>query len=130
METILCLVVLAFGVWAGIANLRRGLRGDDLSVLPKVDAQFRGLIVPGATPESTFDGSLAEIVHEEFETMSNSEAGTTDLLRVQRYARNPHGEYFFYISDGSAAPFLKHVPQHLARLVLKNKYRAPGAPPA
>jgi hypothetical protein len=36
-----------------------------------------------------------------------------------------HGEYFFFISEGSGRPFFKHVTQGNAKIALGRKYVAP-----
>jgi hypothetical protein len=48
------------------------------------------------------------------------------VVRVQRWATNEHGEYFFFISEGAGRPYFKHVEQRNARLALGKRYRAPA----
>ncbi|QNA90227.1 hypothetical protein G4G28_20110 [Massilia sp. Dwa41.01b] len=106
-------------------NIKRARRGDDFSIRPLVDEQFRQLVVEAGNPELCFDGSRARIVDETEETFHDKGSNTTTLLRIQRYARNEYGEYFFFISDGRSKPFFKHTPHHIAKIALKDNYREP-----
>ncbi|QOY93152.1 hypothetical protein IM543_16460 [Massilia sp. UMI-21] len=70
-----------------------------------------------------FDGRTATIVDERREYLDRS---MRTVLRVQRYARNPHGEYFFFISEGTGRPFFKHIDQRAAKVALGDRYIPPG----
>jgi hypothetical protein len=99
----------------------------DRSILPRVDAEFRQLLVAGAHPAYCIDARTARIVDEREQFMGSHEHGYI-LVSVQRHVRNDHGEYYFFLSEGSGKPVFRHVPQATARAVLKKKYIAPGAP--
>ena len=101
-------------------------RGDDLSILPRAEDEFRALIVDSDFPELCFDGRTAEIVHEHREGFTNRNTNTYTLASVHRFARNAHGEYFFFISEGSGRPLFKHITQANARIALGRKYVAPA----
>lgn len=48
-----------------------------------------------------------------------------DTHTVAIFARNDYGEYFMWRRTGLAKPLVKLVSQEVARVVLKNLYRAP-----
>ena len=62
MQALLFVLVLGFFAWMTALGLRRAAKGDDLSILPQIENEFRQLIVAGASPELCFDGRTAEIV--------------------------------------------------------------------
>lgn len=103
------------------------MRGDDLSILPRVDEEFRSLVVSLDIPELCFNGRTAEIVEERTEGMHDSGSNTFTLHRVCRFARNAYGEHFYFISDGSGRPYLKHITQANAKIALGPKYSAPSS---
>lgn len=125
MEALLLFVVLGVCAWRTVDIFRRAARGDDLSILPRVENEFRSLIVTNELPELCFDGRTAEIVDDRQEGINDSESQTFTLHRIHRFARNAHGEYFFFVSEGSGRPFFKHVTQVNAKIALGNKYVAP-----
>lgn len=108
-----------------VRSFRMAARGDDLSILPRVEDEFRALIIDSEFPELCFDGRTADIVDERREGFTDRQTNTYTLLAVHRFARNAHGEYFFFISEGSGRPFFKHVRQGNARIALGRKYVAP-----
>ena len=124
MNLLLLLLLLCFVAWRIWRIIRNALDGSDPSIMPKVDEEFRKLVVASEQPELCFDGSTAQIVKEDEDGVSDGNGGYT-LMRVFRYARNAHGEYFYFISDGSGKPFFKHIPHANARIVLKKKYIPP-----
>lgn len=125
MERVLALLVVALGVWRIVRFVRNVGRGPDLSILPRIDAEFRTLVVESEFPEFCFDGSTAEIVDERQEGEIDQSTAVFTLHRVRRFARNAHGEYFFFISEGSGKPFFKHVSHVNAKAALGKKYVAP-----
>lgn len=118
---LLSLCGAGWSMWRLVQNTRRG---RDRSILPQVDEQFRQLRVASELPAFCFDGSTAQIVKENEEMVDDGD-GAYRTVRVFRYARNAHGEYFYFISDGSGKPFFKHIPQANARIVLMEKYIPP-----
>jgi hypothetical protein len=127
MHITLSFLILAFCAWVAVQNFRNARRGDDLSILPRVEEEFRTLVVDSAFPERCFDGRTATIVDERQEGMIDEGSGTFTLHRVHRFARNAHGEYFFFISEGSGRPFFKHVTHVNAKAALGKKYTAPAS---
>jgi hypothetical protein len=123
MDGILFILVLGIAVWITVHNIRLLARGDDLSILPRVEEEFRALVVTSDLPELCFDGRTAEIVDDRKEGIT--ENGVYTLHCVHRFARNAHGEYFLFISEGSGRPFFKHVSQINAKIALGKKYLAP-----
>ncbi len=125
MNAVLFFLFLAFVAWTVVHSCRTAARGDDLSILPRVEDEFRALIVDSEFPELCFDGRTADIVDERREGFTDRQSNTYTLLCVHRFARNAHGEYFFFISEGSGRPFFKHVTQGNAKIALGRKYVAP-----
>ena len=124
MDGILFLLLLGAAAWITVRNLRLAARGDDLSILLRVEEEFRSLVVTSDRPEHCFDGRTAEIVDDRQE--GDTENGVFTLERVHRFARNAHGEYFLFISEGSGRPFFKHVSHVNAKIALGKKYVAPA----
>jgi hypothetical protein len=125
LNAILFFLFLAFVAWTMVRSFRMAARGDDLSILPRVEDEFRALIIDSEFPELCFDGRTADIVDERREGFTDRQSNTYTLLAVHRFARNAHGEYFFFISEGSGRPFFKHVTQGNAKIALGRKYVAP-----
>jgi hypothetical protein len=98
---------------------------SDMRLLPIADAQFRQLQVTGPTPEQSFDGRRAEIVLEERGHFHDRNSNKTTLTSVTRFARNDHGEYFYFHSESEDAPYFKHISHANAKIALKRKYVAP-----
>lgn len=96
-------------------------------ILPRIDEEFRTLVVSSEIPHLRFDGRTADIVEEHREYYTDRATGASTLFRVQRFARNEYGEYFFFISEADTRPFLKHVSHSNARIALGKKYVEPTA---
>jgi hypothetical protein len=124
MGKILFFLVLVFFVCFGIRNYRRAMQGDDLSILPRVEDEFRTLVIENAVPALCFDGRTAEIVDERREGIFDS--GSYTLRRIHRFARNGHGEYFYFVSEGVGTPLFKHLSHINAEIALGKKYVAPS----
>jgi hypothetical protein len=125
VNAVLFFLFLAFVAWTTVRSIRKVARGDDLSILPRVEDEFRALIIDSEFPELCFDGRTADIVEERREGFTDRQTNTFILNSVHRFARNAHGEYFFFISEGSGRPFFKHVTQGNAKIALGRKYVAP-----
>lgn len=117
------LLLLGFTLWPMLHDLR-SVACMDLRLMPLLEQEFRRLVVDSEIAELCFNGSTAEIVDDRQEASNRD--GTHVLLRVYRFARNAHGEYFFCILEGTGSPFFKHVSQAHAKAVLGAKYRAPA----
>jgi hypothetical protein len=125
VSAVLFFLFLAFVAWTTVRSIRKVARSDDLSILPRVEDEFRALIIDSEFPELCFDGRTADIVEERREGFTDRQTNTFILNSVHRFARNAHGEYFFFISEGSGRPFFKHVTQGNAKIALGRKYVAP-----
>jgi len=79
------------------------MRGDDQSILPRIDEEFRTLVININPLELSFDGRTAEIVDDRQEGIFDSGSNTFTLHRICRFARNTYGEYFYFVSDLSQA---------------------------
>ena len=117
------ILLLVFFVWSMVRGFRRAIKGDDVSILPRAEEEFRTLVINHELPELSFDGNSAEIVKNWREGITYNNIYT--LHRICRFARNEHGEYFYFMSDGSGRPFFKHVTQVNAKIALGKKYIAP-----
>ena len=125
MNAILFFLFLAFVAWTLVHSIRNAVGREDLSILPRVEDEFRALIVDSEFPELCVDGRTADIMDERREGYTDRQTNTFILNSVHRFARNAHGEYFFFISEGSGRPFFKHVTQGNAKIALGRKYVAP-----
>lgn len=75
-----------------------------------------------------FDAATASVVLDEADGYPDATGRPVQALK--RYARSPEGEYFWMVLEVGAegAPrlaFIKHVPNHVARYALGDKYIAP-----
>jgi hypothetical protein len=127
MHLILFFLVFLTGFAGIVASRVRDLaRGHEDGILPCIDEEFRALVVNSTVPNLRFDGRTAEIV-DEHQEHSDEGSDASTLVRVQRFARNEYGEYFFFISEGDGRPYLKHVSHTNARIALGKKYLEPTA---
>jgi hypothetical protein len=117
-------LIFAYIVWSSVHNFRRAMQGDDLSVLVRAEEEFRALLVHHELPEFCFDGRTAQVIRDSTEGLNDS-SGVYTLHRICRFARNTHGEYFYFMSEGSGRPFFKHVSQGTAKIALGKKYIPP-----
>jgi hypothetical protein len=118
---------LFFAFFTGLIafNIKLTLKRNDPDLRSRIEDEFRALVVNSELAELSFDGRTAEIVDDRVEGEDYETAGRFTLYRIHRFARNSHGEYFLFISDGSGKPFFKHVSQANARIALGGKYVAP-----
>lgn len=112
-------------LYRSIRSFQRDVACGENSVMPRVDEEFRALRIDHPDPARAFDGRSAEVVEDRLEGVTVNDI--YELVRVHRFARNGHGEYFFFISDGSGKPFFKPVSQLNARIASGKKYRAPAS---
>ena len=112
-----CAVLLFWRLW-------RNRHIDPERVLKLAVEEFRQLRIDADNPAWRFDGSSARIVHERVEYQDKA---MITVLRVTRYARNSHGEYFFFMSEGTGRPFFKHIDQPSAKAALGDSYLAPSS---
>ncbi|WP_132649816.1 hypothetical protein [Rubrivivax gelatinosus] len=86
-------------------------------------AQLRDVRIASAEPALCLEGHRAEVVDESENVIHDD--GRVDGFYLTWIARNEHGEYFL-LKTTDARPYVKHLPQDRARIVLKSKYIAPG----
>lgn len=125
LESILIVVCIA-GFFVLQYRSRRKSVAQTEFVREHADAQFREFRSTVGDERYWFIGSEAQIVDETEEGVTINDSYR--LLRIQRYARNRHGEYFLFIADGTSKPFFKYVKQSTARVVLQGKYLPPDWP--
>ena len=70
------------------------------------------------------DGISAMTV-ERTEAISSTDNGQVVTFSATRFLRNPFGEYFMWVWRSGGKPYVKHVSQVNARVVLKRKYIPP-----
>ena len=91
-------------------------------ILPQVDEEFRQIRYEAEDARLAFDGSSAQLVHEAREYEDKYQR---TLIRVTRYARNAHGEYFYFMSEGTGRALFRHISHAAAEAALGRKYIAP-----
>ena len=64
-------------------------------------------------------------IMDEKETVETS-SGTILAYRLTVVARNPSGEYFFFLFRSDSSPLFKPIDQGSAKAILKKKYVAPA----
>ena len=100
-----------------------------------VDA-FKMVKIPSTNLRYALDGALARIVKIEaidkasdnghyLKTLFTLPLIFTFTFTLVIYATNEYGEYFMFRKRSNHKPFIKHVPQNVAKVVLKNLYEAP-----
>ncbi len=111
-------IVAAAAIGYGNYRYVRGSR----DVKGLADAEFRQIRVETGPPALCFDGREAEVVAER---VAYEDRHRIRVASVTRYARNAHGEYFFFVSEGRGRPYFKHIEQAVARVALGKRYVAP-----
>jgi hypothetical protein len=91
----------------------------------RLDLQFKDVSLPSVDPRYTFDGRTAEVVKEDEEIKMVNLAIVA--IKVRRIARNQAGEYFLFVSDGKARPYVKHIPHSNAKVLLGAAYVEPSS---
>lgn len=120
------IVMLVVGVAAAVHNVhwnrtqQRRYRG----LTERAEQEFRALRLEASDATLCFDGRSATVVHEQRDYLDK---WMRTVIRIQRYARNEHGEYFFFMSEGTGKPLFKHVGQASAKAALGSKYIAPDS---
>lgn len=85
--------------------------------------QLKSVQVSSAEERLILDASLAEVV-EQSENVVQDE-GQISVYYLTQIVRNSQGEYFL-LKTTDGRPYIKHLSQERARVVLKAKYRSPG----
>jgi len=118
------IVMLVAGAAAAVSNVfwDRAQRRRYGGLTARAEQEFRALRLEASDPTLCFHGATATVVREQREFLDKS---MRIVVRIQRYACNEHGEYFFFISEGTGKPFFKHVGQAAAKAALGSKYVAP-----
>jgi len=81
--------------------------------------------IESADARYALDAACAEVM-DQSESVQQDE-GQVDACYLTQIVRNLAGEYFL-MKTTDAKPYVKHLLQERARLVLKSKYRPPGQP--
>jgi hypothetical protein len=100
-------------------------RNNPEALRVRLDEQFKALSLPSTDQRYAFDGSAAEVVKEDEEVKMVNLAIVA--IKVRRIARNQAGEYFLFVSDGEARPYVKHIPHSNAKVLLGEAYVAPSS---
>lgn len=82
--------------------------------------QFFETAIHSKDNKYSFDPKTAIIVRKDIDQTH----GESTTYAVTIYARNEHGEYFVYRSDG-ATPSIKYLERRIAKIVLKDDYIGP-----
>ncbi|MDP3577794.1 hypothetical protein [Methyloversatilis sp.] len=106
-------------------NIRLYLRTRDNpgALRTKIEREFRAYSVASHDAKFAFVGLTAEVVKEDEEVSTVNYAIVA--IKSRRIARNESGEYFLYVTDGTAKPFFKHIPHSNAKILLREKYTEP-----
>ena len=81
----------------------------------RAERQFRSMRVKSDDPRFAFDGASATVVLDQDQVIGN--ADRSGLFMLHRVARNPHGEYFLFISG--KRPYISHLSKERAKSVLR-----------
>jgi hypothetical protein len=85
-------------------------------------AQLRDSKLNSTIDQYVFNGATARLIKQE--DSSFNERNGPYVLTV--YAMNEHGEYFMFRSN-KPNPYIKHMTQTMAKVVLKDKYIRPSS---
>jgi hypothetical protein len=127
IESIAFFAVVVFVAWLAVFNVRLYFRTRDNpeALRVRLDLQFRDLSLPSADRRYAFDGRTAEVVKEDEEIKMVNLAIVA--IKVRRITRNQAGEYFLFVSDGKARPYVKYIPHSNAKVLLGEAYVAPSS---
>ena len=120
MEPIALVLGIVFLAVIGYSNYRYIRSARD--IVGMANEEFRQIRITEAPPELCFDGRSAEIV---VENVAYQDEYRIRAVSVTRYARNAHGEYFYFVSEGRGRAYFKHIEQRAARAALGKRYLAP-----
>jgi hypothetical protein len=84
--------------------------------------QLRSVKVSSGSQSHALDAATAEVVSESENVVQQE--GTVEWYYLTQVVRNEAGEYFL-LKTTDTSPFIKHLAQSRAKLVLKDKYKAP-----
>ena len=89
----------------------------------KARAQLQGVRVESPTsPALQLEGVNVEVMSESENVVS--EEGAIQWYYLTQIVRTPSGEYFL-LKTTDKAPFIRHLPQNRAKLLLKQNYKPP-----
>lgn len=86
--------------------------------------QLRSTFVSNEDASLKLDGAIAEVVAES-ENVGNDE-GKIKWYYLTQIVRTPTGEYFL-LKTTDKSPFIKHLTQSRAKLLLRGKYKLPNS---
>jgi hypothetical protein len=107
------LAVVMFFVFGFVSRNKRTVTDLRIEAFKK----YHAAIVSATDPQYAFNPSSAKIVKQDIN--SDNREDTTYLLSI--YARNDHGEYFSFKSDGKSSS-IRHMEHKIAKLVLNEQY--------
>jgi hypothetical protein len=88
------------------------------------ELELRAVQVWSSVPELALDASSAQILSQT--EVAQHEDGVLGAYYLTQVVRSPAGEYFL-LKTTDAKPYVKHLTQSRAKLVLKDKYLEPGS---
>jgi hypothetical protein len=86
---------------------------------------LRTVRVSSSEAKLALDAACAEVM-DQSESVQQDE-GQVDAFYLTQVVRNADGEYFL-LKTTDQRPYVKHLSQARAKVVLKAKYRQPGQP--
>jgi hypothetical protein len=89
----------------------------------QAECDLKAVHVSSAVEKLVLDATSAEVV-EQSENVVQDE-GQIFAYYLTQVVRNAQGEYFL-LKTTDGRPYVKHLSQERARVVLKAKYKAPG----
>ncbi|HSI49830.1 MAG TPA: hypothetical protein VLA61_16280 [Ideonella sp.] len=95
------------------------------SIRDRAIGDLKSVRIQCADERLTLDANRAEVM-DQSETVQHDE-WRVDAFYLTQIVRNLHGEYFL-LKTTDGRPYVKHLTQARAKLVLKAKYRLPGQP--
>jgi hypothetical protein len=88
------------------------------------ERELASLSISVSDDRYSVNGATATTVQRKEECRS-MDTGHVVTFTATRYLRNPRGEYFLWIWRSCERPYVKHMSQTNARIVLKRKYVYP-----
>lgn len=134
-DLILVLCILGFfGIMAALTlipvikqtpHLRRKQREEIAQLRAAAESFYRAHRVPSNDPRFGFDPDTATVIVDE-ETLGRMENCQGWIFRMERIVRNVYGEYFKIIYGVDGLVRFTHIEHRIAKIVLKDRYQAPG----
>ncbi len=81
---------------------------------------FLNLRIEASNPTLAFFGTTAQVLNEVEEVEQSR--GAFLAYQLTRIARNPAGEYFYFVFRSDSKPYFKHLPQGTAKTLLGSRF--------